>query len=439
MRDPAMEQVSPPDAGENAVFPAKTGLHRAITLLRDPNRLRRGAKRRLRRAGDRLLRPSWLWRRQLVRRAGSLSRRVSPARTRNGPLIATLIWARSFWESPDLRTSGAGRMPQDAFRCLQEVGFDTRFVGQDARRYPPEVIDSDLVVAHIPGLMRLPWRCLGTTLLYTANTHVSVKNRRLRDSARRWGLAYEGSLIDEWLYKTAYEVADYLLIAENDRGIQNFLDHGVSENKIRRYNNCVDGDIWVPNPEKRRRFSFVCYSSAHGLRKGMPALAAAWRKWYSGQDAELHLVGMPAPEFRTLFSMANNGEDIPGLVLELGRFPGQYRPIIELVGSCHVGVLPTLEDAQPGTLLEMASCGLPVITTIESGVDFSTDFCKYVEADNPDSIVEALEYWYQNRTVATDCGQLARNFVLAHHNWQIFRHRFKEIIWEVTDNGNAIT
>lgn len=394
-------------------------------------------RRRLAKAGEALSRPTWLWRRGLARRVPSFPKGATRRRRSGNRLTATLIWARSFWENPDLRTSGAGRMEQEAFRCLQEIGMDSRFVGQEDRRFPPQVIDSDLVVSHIPGLMRIHWRFRGVSILYTCNTHVAVRNRRLRESAARWGLSTAGLLTDEWFFKTAYEIADYLLIAENDRGIQNFLDHGVPPTKIRRYNNCVDGDIWVPNPLKRQRLSFVCYSSSHGLRKGLPALLEGWKRWYAGQGAELHLVGMPAPEFKILFDKATGGGRIPGLRLKLGRFPGQYEPVIHFVGSCHVGVFPTLEDAQPGTVLEMASCGLPMITTVESGVEFPAEFCRYVEADNPESLAEALEYWYQNQASIAERGRLARQFVLTYHAWEGFHRRFTEIAQEVMEKRLA--
>jgi glycosyltransferase involved in cell wall biosynthesis len=234
------------------------------------------------------------------------------------------------------------------------------------------------------------------------------------------------------VFRSAYDAADYLLIAENDLGVANFIKNGIRSEKIIRYNNAIDVDIWIPNPNKRNKFTFVCWSSAHGLRKGLPVLVAAWRSWFSGQDAELHLVGAPTIVSRQLFGDANNCEYMPGLHLSFDLFPPQHKPIVDFLGSCHVAVYPTLEDAQPSTLLEMAACGLPVITTVESGVEFTSDFCRYVIADDPSSLSEAFDFWFQKKDAVHECGNLARKYVLEHHTWGHFRKRFMSIISEAS-------
>src|SRR2546427_666075 len=138
------------------------------------------------------------------------------------------------------------------------------------------------------------------------------------------------------MHLAAYAGADVLLVAENDAGVQNFVRHGIPLAQIKRYNNCVDTDVWVPSPKKRNQFTFVCWCSALGLRKGLPSLVRAWERWYGGQDAELLLVGMPSAVSRLMFEGRTTGEVMPGLRLFLEGYPPQDPAIIELVGSCHV-------------------------------------------------------------------------------------------------------
>jgi glycosyltransferase involved in cell wall biosynthesis len=234
-----------------------------------------------------------------------------------------------------------------------------------------------------------------------------------------------------WKFRAAYRLADYLMKAENDAGVANFTRRGVPRSKILRYRNAVDTDTWVPAKEKRQPFTFVCWSSSHGLRKGLPSLVSAWRQWYRGQAAELWLVGISTVVSDRLFGHLTQGEPVPGLKLNLGFFPGQYRPVIDFIGSCHVAVFPTLEDAQPSALLEMTSCGLPVITTVESGVEFPETFCRYVARDAPEKLAEALEYWFSRRQELEGPGLAARAYIEGHHTWSSFHSRFTEILTEL--------
>jgi len=327
-------------------------------------------------------------------------------------------------------------MQQEAFNCLKALGFHPHFAGQEDPSYPPEITGADMIVTLAPPLARLPARCTGVTLLYACNTHVIERENRLQTASQKWQLSCESqSFRDRNEYLRAYERADYLLIAENEQGIRSFLKHGVLPHKIKRYNNCVDVDVWVPNEQKRDKFSFVCYASALGLRKGLPPLLAAWQQWYQEQDAELCLIGIPTPVSDQLLGGTRNGEANPGIHVWLEKFPAQHKPIIDLIGSCHVAIFPTLEDAQPSTLLEMTSCGLPVITTVESGVEFDPEFCRYIAADSVRDLCAAFEYWYRQRDRVVEIGQKARQYIIANHSWPCFRQRFNAILCEAAANA----
>jgi glycosyltransferase involved in cell wall biosynthesis len=378
-------------------------------------------------------RSTWITRRTLLRHVHIGLSKVSNSSIPGRAPTAALIFAGTFWDpAHQFHRCGSGRMQQEAFACLQALGLKTTFSDAYVPCFPREVVRADIVVSIIPGATRLPARCRGQLLVYTANTHVLERTPRLQAAARFWGLPLESESfrgVEEHLL--AYKRADYLLIAENDQGIGNFLKHGIPPQKIKRYNNCVDTDVWTASTIKRDKFSFICYGSALGLRKGLPVLLAAWQLWYRGQDAELHIVGIPSVVSDHLLSGARRGEVRPGLHVQLEGFPAQHPSIIRLIGSCHVAIFPTLEDAQPSSLLEMSSCGLPVITTAESGVEFSSDFCRYVEADSVEDLSDALDYWYSRRNSVAEDGQRAREFIIANHCWPHFRRRFSAILREV--------
>ena len=323
-------------------------------------------------------------------------------------------------------------MQRVAFASLEACGYKALFSDSYVQQVPREVVHADLIVGLAPGLIRLPPVCTGRMLLYTCNTHVIERTKRLSLAERRWRLECEresARTVDEHLL--AYKRADYLLIAENDEGIQNFVKHGIPVSKIKRYNNCVDVDVWQPVQRKRETFSFVCYTSSHGLRRGLPVLLQAWERWFRGQPAELHLLGSSTRVSDQLLNGVRQGQVRPGVHVQLQGFPAQHPPVIEFVSSCHVAVFPTLEDAQPSSLLEMTACGLPVITTVESGVEFNPQFCRYVKADSVEELCAALDYWYARRSELSPVGQMARDYIVANHSWPHFRQRFSAIVNEV--------
>ena len=313
---------------------------------------------------------------------------------------------------------------------MQELGFAVEFAGIEDRQYSREVLDADLIITVSAVLPRIFRRINGTTAAFTCNTHVLVNNRRIIESSRKWRMPSEYFIMAPAQLK-GYQQSDYLLIAENDLGIGNFLSNGIPIEKIKRYRNCIDSDVWVPSSSRRSKFTFVFWGSFVGLRKGLPALVAAWKEWYAGQDAELHLFGMPTSVSDLVFNGAREGNPVPGLFVHLRTYPAQDPAIIEFLGSSHVGVFPTLEDAQPSTLMEMASCGLPIITTRESGIDFTPDFCRYVSRDGVGELKEAFQYWYDRRGRLEDHGREARSYIQRHHIWKLHRERFSNIISEI--------
>jgi glycosyltransferase involved in cell wall biosynthesis len=232
-------------------------------------------------------------------------------------------------------------------------------------------------------------------------------------------------------YLKAYNQADYLLIAENDQGINNFIANGIPKNKIKRYNNFCDDEVWLPGLSRREKFTFVLWGSGLGIRKGLPALYEAWKGWFRGQEAEMHIFGIPTQTTDCMFKGLRHGSPTPGLFLHLDLYPAQDPRIIKFLGEAHVGVYPTLEDAQPSSLLEMASCALPIITTRESGVDFTEDFCRYVAADSVDDLQESMDYWFERREEIDTAGKRARMFIRNNHTKELLHKRFKQIIYEI--------
>ncbi|GEM_PF-3017905 len=350
--------------------------------------------------------------------------------------IAGVIFSRGIQKNPKYMLVGSGRMQTELVRTLQSVGYDVEFAGQEDKIFTRRLLRANVIVGLSPGIVKLPRQIHALKLLYTCNTHVKERLKRLQATSKKWHLPIDEDSSEE-IYLKAYERADYFLIAENAEGINNFIKHGIDPAKIKKYHNCCDTDIWVPSDVKRSKFTFVCWSSSFGLRKGLPSLLKAWEQWYSGQIAELHLIGMPTKTSDLLLHGKRKGEVKPGLFLHLDSYPAQYQPVVDFISRSHIAVYPTLEDAMPSALQEMTACGLPVITTKESGCGFTKEFCQYVQPDSTESIAEGLEYWFAKRESLQGPALAAREYMLKNHSWSHFRTRFAEIMKEVAPGGYA--
>ena len=346
---------------------------------------------------------------------------------KNNP-TAAIIYSRYHAQDPNQKDCGAGLIQQHLIKVCEDLGYTTYFAGQEDGHYPEEITNADIIFAIPLAMAKLSkYDVQGTKYLIANNTHYKVKNARMIESAKRWGLQPQG-MSDPNVFQKAYDFADYILVGENFLGRENFIDNGIPAEKILYWPNAVDPNVWKYGHEKNERLTFVCYSSELSLRKGIPALVVAWRRYVQeNPDADLVMIG--APSEAILVADIRSDDNI---YLYANLYKAQYPNIIQIIQESHVGVLATLEDAQCASILEVSSCGLPLITTRESGHNFTDNFCEYVDADNVGSILNAMRYYgdlYKDYPdVLRDKGRMARQFVLSYHTWHNFEDAMKNAI-----------
>jgi hypothetical protein len=225
---------------------------------------------------------------------------------------AAVIYSRSIANNNLLKNCGAGLIQQHFISLLQRMGYTVHFAGLEDYAYPNEIINADIIVSACMGTNKLPDIIRGRIYVTANNTHYRVKNKRMEESAQKWNLPVEETS-DPVIFQRAYDLADYILIGENDAGIKNFISNGISGKKIKYWPNAVDSNIWLPGNKKFDKFTFVGYAASQGLRKGFPALFYAWQKWYKGQNAQLILLGIETFATNKFIGSANNCEVAPGI------------------------------------------------------------------------------------------------------------------------------
>src|SRR6266404_7148962 len=333
--------------------------------------------------------------------------------------------------------AGSGLTQLKILGVLERLGYDVYFGGQEDFAYPKNyILESKAIIYLAPALPEfINYKPKGKLILWANNSHVLVRNARMRQSAEKWGLPVE-SLGPEQYFLPAYKISDHIMYSGNSDCVQTFLDNGVPGEKIVNWNNSTNTEVYKPAKEKFPKFTFVHWSSEIGLRKGLPAILAAWKKW-NNPNARLILLGIVTKVGKQLlFSRTWYGKLLPNLPRNVELygsqqgFPAQDPSVIETLGKSHVGLYPTLEDGQASAVIEMAACGLPMIVTRESGYELDPSWAFEVRPDNVDDLVAAFQAAYQDPALAQK-GISARQFVEKHHNTPDFERQLSKFLSSV--------
>lgn len=323
--------------------------------------------------------------------------------------------------------AGAWTTPKKILDVLEDLGYDVYYGGQEDWVYPKNYIKEAKAIIYIaPAFFKLmKYKPSGKLIIFANNSHVLERNRRMRESAKKWGLPLESTGPEEF-FLPAYERSDYIMFSGNESCTRTFLDNGVPESKIVHWENNLDANSYKPSEEKFPMFTFIHWSSEIGLRKGLPAMLQAWKKW-NNPNAQLILMGMVTRAGKMLLSNPPRG-----VVLYCSErgFPAGDPFVLETLGKSHVGVFPTLEEGQPTVMLEMAASGLPLISTEESGYELDTSWSYKVKSDDVDSLVAAFDAAFKDPQVLQK-GKNARQLVIDRYNPEAFKKLFKNFLVKV--------
>ncbi len=208
-----------------------------------------------------------------------------------------------------------------------------------------------------------------------------------------------------------YELAT-LLLMPSLCSARTFLDSGIPEHRLHYTGRGVDPARYSPgDPPDKFRFIFV---GALIRRKGVHLLLQAWKK-LALRDAELVLVGEPHPEIRRDLDAAAG----PSLIVT-----GFAPDVPKLLREASALVFPSECEGFAKVTLEAAACGLPLITTRESGdaiLDGVTG--RLIPPNDAGALAAAMEEAFQNRDRFAAMGRAARAHVTAHFTWDHFRAR----------------
>jgi len=203
----------------------------------------------------------------------------------------------------------------------------------------------------------------GRTFLDGGNSHPEHFWEVLLEEHRRWQCP-DPPVARHHFQRSCAMMADVDFVLSPSRFVtRSFLDRGFREDQIIRNVYPLDLDLFRPRSEPRPadRSLTVISTGSLSLRKGTPYLLAAFR-----------LVLRTEPNARLLLTDAIADSARP--ILEKYRdLPIDWSPslphaaLAERLQRADVFVLPSLEDGFARTVAEALACGLPVITTPNTG------------------------------------------------------------------------
>lgn len=242
-----------------------------------------------------------------------------------------------------------------------------------------------------------------------------TQSERERAEAGGWQGFKNRFLVTRQQMLEEYELADRLLVL-SAKAEETFLAAGVPATKLFRHQRGVDVARFTPAPQPPELFRAV-FVGALIRRKGVHHLLEAWHR-LALKDAELLLVGTVHEEIRAAL------EQFGGPSVKLAGFVGRVE---DCYRSAAVHVFPSSCEGSAKATYEAAACGLPQITTRESG-DVVVDGLNglIIPPEDPDALAAALQRLHADRALAAKMGAAGRERVVAQFTWEHFRARLAE-------------
>jgi len=218
-------------------------------------------------------------------------------------------------------------------------------------------------------------------------------------------------LLERERYLEEYDLASLILVL-SERAAETFRVQGFPEEKLFYLPRGVDVERFTPGP-KPPIFRAI-FSGALIERKGVHHLLEAWHRLQL-KDAELWLVGTVHDEAKPYLEKFG-GPNVKAL--GFARHPEKY------LRQSTVHVFPSQLEGSAKVTYEAAACGLPQITTRESG-DVVEDGVQgiIVPPGDVDAIAEAIQHLYDHPEIVERMGLAARERVLENFTWDHFRVR----------------
>jgi len=241
-----------------------------------------------------------------------------------------------------------------------------------------------------------------------------------KEERRRLGirpLAYD-PFYEEGILSASY------VIAYSTHAKESYAALGVPKERIFVIPPGVDAARFRPGKKRDKKFRLLMVAD-FTVMKGAQYLLEAWRD-LALSDAELVLVGVPLAEMCGLFS--GYRREVPSV-----RFIGHTDNLLPYYQQASAFVFPSLAEGWGKVVSEALACGLPVITTTETGAkDAIQDGVNgfIVPARDVTALKERIRWLHEHPKEAARMGEAARRTGIS-YSWSRFERGVKRAFQEI--------
>jgi glycosyltransferase involved in cell wall biosynthesis len=275
------------------------------------------------------------------------------------------------------------------------------------------------------------------TVLERGSSHILYQNKILKEEYEKFGAKVKPfdlphpKIIEKELRE--YEETDYIAVPSSFAK-RTFLEYGVSENKIIQEGRGVSLSSFKQIPKSDNKFR-VIFAGGLSLRKGTPYLLQAFSE-LNIPNSELLLLGSLDEEikpffkkYRVRYEIRNQYENTKeGRIIYIGHIP--QPELYKYYSQGSVFVMPSLEEGLAVVQLQAMACGLPVISTTNTGgEDVVRDGIDgfIISIKDINVMKEKLVYLYENPEICQQMGQSAKARVSQGFTWDNYGEKITAI------------
>ncbi|AEH06046.1 glycosyltransferase family 4 protein [Methanothermococcus okinawensis] len=216
--------------------------------------------------------------------------------------------------------------------------------------------------------------------------------------------------------KTSLKYIDYYIVP-SDFVKKSLINEGIDESKIFVVPFGVDITKFKPIEKDYSGTFKVAFSGNVNNRKGIPYLIQAWKE-LNLKDAELNIYGRVYPEVKKYF------KDTEKYNIKVHGFVNN---INNELSKNHLYVFPSLLEGSAKSVYEALACGLPVITTPNSGSVVEDGKEGYlIPTQDIEILKDKILFFYNNRDKTKEFGKNARKKA-EQYTWENYGKRINEI------------
>ena len=250
------------------------------------------------------------------------------------------------------------------------------------------------------------------TIIFSGSTHILTHNRLIKEEYNKFGKEYNENrwLINRHLQE--YREADYIGVHSNF-AVNSFLENGIPREKLIFIPYGIDTEKYKPLDKKDNIFRVLAVGRIC-LRKGIQYLLEAWSRLRL-ENSELILLGQIDGQMEGILAYYKKR-----CIFKICDFDPDT---LSYYSQASVVACPSIEEGSTGVAYEALSCGVPVIASVNAGVDHiiidgKTGFI--VPVRDSLALENKIKFLYDNRENLAEMSKTAREDMVNNHSYEKF-------------------